>query len=242
MENPSLTRRAFAFDALRPLVPTFVRYGEQLCEHLAGLAGAPVAAQGLLQRVAIDALGAAAFGRDFGALENREDGPLTAYKSVPPAPPRLSGPYPTVWRFVFPFVDALPLPSNFAIRRAMREVRAMLDQRIAACRAARAAREGGRAPSNLLEMLVAANERGKEALSDGELRDNLARPAPPRPAPPAPPRPSPRPQLVFMLAGHETTAVALSYALYELARHPEIQARPLSLSLSLSLSGPRAGA
>lgn len=58
---------------------------------------------------------------------------------------------------------------------------------------------------DLLSMLMAAREEGTEArMSDEELRHEL---------------------LTLVLAGHETTANALTFTLYLLSRHPEVRAR-----------------
>ena len=51
-------------------------------------------------------------------------------------------------------------------------------------------------------LLVGAGE-GEEPLTDAELRDQL---------------------VTLLLAGHETTASGLAWALYELGRHPELMA------------------
>lgn len=57
---------------------------------------------------------------------------------------------------------------------------------------------------DVLAMLLRARDEDGNALSDGELRDQL---------------------VTLLLAGHETTATALAWALERLVRHPEILAR-----------------
>ena len=73
----------------------------------------------------------------------------------------------------------------------------MCDELIAARRA-----DGGDG-DDLMSLLVGAREDG-ETLSDAEIRDQV---------------------LIFMLAGHDTTAIALTFALHLLGQHPEAQAR-----------------
>ena len=53
--------------------------------------------------------------------------------------------------------------------------------------------------SDVLSRLVSARYDDGSSLSDGALRDHL---------------------LTLLVAGHETTATALAWSLYELARHP----------------------
>ncbi|MFE5770365.1 cytochrome P450 [Streptomyces sp. NPDC056485] len=99
-----------------------------------------------------------------------------------------------------------PTPGN---KRAA----AAMDELYAACDAIIAARRGegtaaGEGPGeDLLSLLAAAS--GTEDTDDGEfdateLRDQV---------------------LIFLLAGHETTATSLAFSLHLLARHPEEQAR-----------------
>ncbi len=56
----------------------------------------------------------------------------------------------------------------------------------------------------LSRLLQAGNHADEPALTDAELRDQL---------------------ITLLLAGHETTAAALGWTLYELARHPDLQHR-----------------
>jgi cytochrome P450 len=67
--------------------------------------------------------------------------------------------------------------------------------------ARRKAERSGRGGEDLLGLLIAAQFDDGTALSDDEIRDEL---------------------LTVLLSGHETTAVALSWALYELGRHPAV--------------------
>ncbi|WP_395293537.1 cytochrome P450 [Kitasatospora hibisci] len=105
-----------------------------------------------------------------------------------------------------------PTPSNRRGARAQRDLYRVCD-RIIAERAARAARTGvgaGSGPEagstgedasdDLLGLLARARGEDGERLDPAELRDQV---------------------LIFLLAGHETTATSLAFALHLLAEHPE---------------------
>src|SRR5215218_2786019 len=96
-----------------------------------------------------------------------------------------------------PLPRSWPLPANRRASRARREVYGICDELIAARRAA------GASGGDLMSLLIAARD-GEEALDDAEIRDQV---------------------LIFLLAGHDTTAIALTFALHLLGRHPEAQAR-----------------
>lgn len=71
----------------------------------------------------------------------------------------------------------------------------------------RAHRESGVAPEerdDILSLLMSARDEDGEGLTDTELRDEL---------------------MTLLVAGHETTATALAWALERLVRHPEVLAR-----------------
>jgi cytochrome P450 len=90
-----------------------------------------------------------------------------------------------------------PTPAN---RRAAHAQKALYDVCDELIQARRAAPNGAQ---DLIGLLVSARDDG-EALADAEIRDQV---------------------LVFLLAGHDTTAIALTFALHLLGRHPEPRAR-----------------
>jgi len=92
-----------------------------------------------------------------------------------------------------------PTPANRRAARAQQAIRGLCDDLIAQRRAA----AGGGAGDDLLTLLVAARD-GDERLEDAEIRDQI---------------------LIFLLAGHDTTAIALTFALFLLGRDPAIQQR-----------------
>ena len=103
-------------------------------------------------------------------------------------------------------------PGKSRMRRASRDVRAavqnLLDQRRAT------STEGD---DLVARMLTAANPDTGAAMTDAQIVDNLA---------------------TFLLAGHETTAKALAWTLYLLARAPEWQERCRREVLEVSNGGP----
>lgn len=93
----------------------------------------------------------------------------------------------------------VPRPHRMVTGAAMRQTKRLADQAIEARRAA-----GARLPPDLLDLLMAgADPDSGRKMSTDELRDNL---------------------LTFIVAGHETTALTLSWALYLCAFDPGVQA------------------
>jgi cytochrome P450 len=90
-----------------------------------------------------------------------------------------------------------PTPVNRQLRRGQRELQGVCDQLVADRRASGERRE------DLLGLLLDAQDEGSW-LTDAEVRDQV---------------------LVFLLAGHETTSTALTYALHLLGQHPDAQRR-----------------
>jgi cytochrome P450 len=96
----------------------------------------------------------------------------------------------------------VPTPRNRRFRAAMRVV----DDMVLGIIAQR--RKTGEDPGDLLGMLmVATDESGGIGMTDRELRDEVA---------------------TLVLAGHETTAQALTWTFMLLSRHPEVERRALA--------------
>jgi cytochrome P450 len=98
-----------------------------------------------------------------------------------------------------PLPPAVPTPGNLRMRRATRTLDDVVHGMI------RERRASGHDPGDMLSMLLATRDaEDGSALSDEEVRDQA---------------------MTIMLAGHETTANALAWTFYLLARSPEVRAR-----------------
>ncbi len=96
----------------------------------------------------------------------------------------------------------LPLPGNRRFAKALRRLDAITYRIIAERRA-----EAGTDRGDLLSMFLSARDEDGGQMTDLQLRDEV---------------------MTLFLAGHETTANALSWTLYLLSRHPEAEARLVS--------------
>jgi cytochrome P450 len=93
----------------------------------------------------------------------------------------------------------LPTPARRRARAAVAAMRQITDQMVAACRA------DPNCDAPLVQALIAATDPDTgQPLSDADISNDL---------------------LLFMLAGHDTTATALTYSLWILGHHPDIQER-----------------
>ena len=95
-----------------------------------------------------------------------------------------------------PVTRYLPIPQMVRVRRAVRDLDAIVYGIIAQHRASN--RDSG----DLLSMLMQARDEDGSQMSDKQLRDEV---------------------LTFLLAGHETTALALTWTWYLLGQHPNME-------------------
>lgn len=100
-------------------------------------------------------------------------------------------------RMLFPPAGRyLPTPTMIEVRRAVRH----LEQTVYGIIERR--RADGRDSGDLLSMLMQVQDEDGTRMTDKQLRDEV---------------------LTFLLAGHETTAIALSWTWHLLAQHPEVE-------------------
>ncbi|MGH9544182.1 MAG: cytochrome P450 [Terriglobales bacterium] len=95
-----------------------------------------------------------------------------------------------------PFLRHVPVPAMLRVKRAVRELDGMVNRIIQQRRAS------GQDTGDLLSMLMAARDEDGSGMTDRQLRDEI---------------------LTFLLAGHETTAVSLSWTWYLLSQHPDAE-------------------
>jgi len=106
--------------------------------------------------------------------------------------------------------DWLPRPGMLKGRRAVKKFDGVIHDIIAASR-----ESDGHIPDNLIQMLVAYRDENGKPMPPDLIRDEVAS---------------------IFLAGHETTALTLSWAFYLLEKHPDIEAR-LHAELDRVLAG-----
>ena len=114
------------------------------------------------------------------------------------------------------FPDWVPRPERVAGRRKLKEMHALANSVIEERQ-----KHGGEGVPDLLDLLLEGEDpETKQRMSLDQLRDNL---------------------MTFIVAGHETTALTLSWAIYLMARYPEHQKRARQEAQSV-LQGQIAGA
>lgn len=91
-----------------------------------------------------------------------------------------------------------PTPANRRYLKALKDFHRVVDGLIAA------RRHAPEHPLDLLSMLMDARDEEGQAMSDKQLRDEVA---------------------TLLTAGHETTTLALAWAVYLIAQHPQVEAR-----------------
>ena len=95
-----------------------------------------------------------------------------------------------------PMLRHFPLPALIRVKQAVRELDEIVNRII------RRRRETREDTGDLLSMLIAARDEDGSGMTDRQLRDEI---------------------MTFLLAGHETTAVSLSWTWYLLSQHPEVE-------------------
>lgn len=198
---------AFAFRHVKDLYPLFWAKSVESVEIMAKDLDRPSAPnehpsdileiQSYASRATLDIIGVAGLGQDFGALQDPNSKLVAIYRRIFAASRNARRA-----QFLGAFIPLwllrrLPMKRNFEIDEAVGELRQVCYQLI---NDKRAKMEKGH--SNEVDILSVAMESG--GFSDEDLVNQL---------------------LTFLAAGHETTASSMTWAIYVLCKHPDIQKR-----------------
>ncbi|RDJ97455.1 cytochrome P450, partial [Cupriavidus lacunae] len=193
---------AQALDArhLRDFFPTLAGVTRRLKRRWeqAAADGLPVHVQQDLKRYAVDVTASLAFGHDTNTLEG-EGGPVQQHleRILPMFDRRLNA--------LFPYWHYVRLPADRAYDKAVQALRKFIGEMIVAARERLAqAPDLAAHPRNFLEAMVAAQAADDAPLSDEELIAD---------------------SVTMLLAGEDTTANTISWILYFMCIHPDVQRR-----------------
>ncbi|KAI0779018.1 PAH-inducible cytochrome P450 monooxygenase PC-PAH 1 [Trametes elegans] len=166
-----------------------------------------------LARCTLDVIGEVGFDVQCGALDDSLNPVMHAYKNMfadaIPFPSRSTLLFQHFWRYIpmpiLKYVKYLPTKGHTRFRQTLNVINDFARDLIAEKTEAVLAGKNEN-KKDIMSILVKANasENPKSRLSDEEMISQMA---------------------TFLLAGHETTANSMTWMLYELARHPEYQAK-----------------
>jgi cytochrome P450 len=187
-----LTVEALSHRHLRGFFPTLVSVAERLRRRLAAAAadGRAIDVQDAFNRFTVDVTTRLAFGYDMNTLEHDGDAIQHKLELLFPKAAERIMAMVPYWRVV-------RLPSDRRVDRAIAELRTFVLGLVEAARARAAG--GGEPPTNFLEAMVAARDEHGAPYDDDTLIGNC---------------------LTLMLAGEETTATTLSWAVHYLCDAP----------------------
>jgi len=191
-----------AFDkaSLAHITPKFVECSDMLLKHWRESEG-PVDVKRDMSRFALDVLGHAILGRSFNALEGSFQETYDHYSFVMQ---ETTNPL----YVALPMLEKLPLPRNRKLQKSTEHVHSMLqdavESRIQARRAAASQPGGETPPQDMLDMLLGPGPNPEPCCGKGALVPVL---------------------WVMFVAGHDTTALSLTWLMNWLAVYPEVQRR-----------------
>lgn len=200
MQRRNLTP-AFAFRHVKNLYPVFWQKAREATQAMTAAfdvdGETDVEINSWASRATLDIIGVAGMGRDFGAIRDADSPLAKTYSSV--FKPSKQGQMLALMGFLVPLwlVNKLPVQRNDVMQQAASEIRAVCRDLIREKKAKMANKEEAD-----VDILSVALESG--GFGDENLVDQL---------------------MTFLAAGHETTASALTWAVYMLCRNREVQGR-----------------
>ncbi|POR38679.1 Cytochrome P450 [Tolypocladium paradoxum] len=192
---------AFAFRRLKGLYPTFWTKAREVTLAMTAACGdattTVLEVNGWASRCTLDIIGMAGMGVEFGAIQD-ENNPLAQTYTRLSNPSRQAKVLIILGMFMPGWLlNHLPVKRNGDIKAAAQRIRSVCRDLIREKKQRMANKE----PTDL-DILSVALESG--LFTDEQLVDQL---------------------MTFLAAGHETTASALTWSVYQLSRHPEKQQR-----------------
>ncbi len=194
----NLVTRALAPHQLESFFPTLQLISDRLRRRWQQSVDAGTDTDALqdLTRFTVDTTATLVFGKDVNTLESDEDA-IQRHIGVifPMVSYRVNALLP-YWRY-------FKLPRDRRLDRSLQAVRTFAEEMIGHARE-RMRRPQGGSPSNLLEAMLALRDEPESGFSDDDVYANI---------------------ITLLLAGEDTTAYSLAWAMYILAGNPELQSR-----------------
>ncbi|KAI8466592.1 MAG: cytochrome P450 [Monoraphidium minutum] len=219
---------AFRAASVKGFVPAFAASAAEMADVLLAAAGTPYNVEPLCRRATLDVIGRTGFGFDFGAVaaaaaqvagsSGAAGAAGGAASSSSAAMPRAASPlqldgedvdiiavFDSILETAMWLIFQLPIPEILIpkfkeYRRSIAVVDGVIDKMLQEKRA-NGIRE---TDTDLLSFMLKAQQEGNVLMSDKQLRDELQ---------------------TMILAGSDTTATTVAFALYELSRRPDVLAR-----------------
>lgn len=197
-QQRALVAQAFKPDNLRRFFPHLRTITARLQNRWQNLAGSAqsVDVEKDWMRFTVDVTTLFAFGFDINLLEKENDDfQRHLERQLPAFNRRANAPFP-YWHYV-------KLPGDRAMEKSLDAIKATINEFVDQTRLRLRQQPGLAAqPANFLETLLATQNEDGTGLSDEEIQGNI---------------------LTVLLAGEDTTAHTLSWLLYLIAGHPEVQ-------------------
>ncbi|MFD9717836.1 cytochrome P450 [Streptomyces sp. NPDC059076] len=189
---------AFSFNALRAYHPTMLLAAQRLLANWDARTGTPVDVAADMTRLTLDTIGLCGFGYDFDCFGGDEEHPFisTMVRALAHAQKKLGH---------IPGLDFLYAKSEKRHQADITAMNELVDDIVRRRRGELTGRtHDDSTPDDLLSLMLQATDKDTgETLDDTNIRYQV---------------------ITFLIAGHETTSGALSFALYYLLKHPEVLA------------------
>ncbi|KAK4162524.1 cytochrome P450 4V2 [Cladorrhinum sp. PSN259] len=207
---------AFHFRVIKDLYPTFWDKARECVEAMTrhieveaskhpetdGRPTAVIEVGNWASRVTLDIIGVTGLGHDFGAIKDPQNKLSETYKKI--FKPTRQGQILGILQLILPtylvaLLPLLPVERNVDVNSAAYIIRATCADLVREKRKEQALEKGSTGASDVLSVAMES-----EHFTDEDIVDQM---------------------MTFLAAGHETTASAMIWAVYLLARHPDVQAR-----------------
>lgn len=191
---------AFSFTHIKRLVPYFWDKSNTLVECLQSELntsgdGSVIEMQSWLTKATLDIIGVTGFGFDFDSL-HRETEVVQAYNIIL-MPTSMYTRILGILNGMIPIMQYVPLKRNLEVRQAIKSIHKICDEMIE--EKMQRVKSGNTVGDDILAIIASQGEFTKR-----EMREQV---------------------MTFLVAGHETTATATTWALHFLSKYPEMQHR-----------------
>ncbi|KAI0655272.1 cytochrome P450 [Cubamyces menziesii] len=198
---------AFSNVAIRRLTSVFYDSLKTNWDNqLASVDSAMIDVQKWMNHVSLDSVGIAGFSHDFGSLEGKHSSVADVFDKMGFLKPHPITALAILFGHVFPFLWLIPTPLRRLqqkLNRSMEEIATVLLENTR--REMKGMGEKGREEKSIIGLLIKAEDTESSLrMTEEEIMAQMK---------------------VLILAGYETTSISLTWALIELCRQPEKQAR-----------------